>query len=82
VAALDGVATAGRLLEQAYAGEGAGSPPAALRAGIDAMLRSLQALERSLTRQATAGKKRRAPWQRRPLPTSARAGGKPHDRRD
>jgi Ser/Thr protein kinase RdoA (MazF antagonist) len=48
IAALEAVATTGRLLEQAYAAPGRGTPPTAIRSGIDMMLRSLTALERDV----------------------------------
>ena len=81
VAALDAVATTGRLLEQTYAVAGTARPPTALRAGIDAMLRSLSALERSLKTQAAVGKSKRTPWRRGPGPRQGREGGKARERR-
>lgn len=81
VAALDAVATTGRLLEQTYAAAETARPPSALRAGVDAMLRSLSALERSLNAQAAVGKSRRTPWRRGPGPRRDREGGTPHERR-
>jgi Ser/Thr protein kinase RdoA (MazF antagonist) len=80
VAALDAVATTGRLLEQTYVTAETARPPTALRAGIDTMLRSLTALERSLNAQATVGKSKRAPWRRAARPTPARQGGRPRER--
>jgi Ser/Thr protein kinase RdoA (MazF antagonist) len=80
VAALDAVATTGRLLEQTYAVPETARPPSALRAGIDMMLRSLTAIERSLTVQASVGKSRRTPWRRDARPPQ-RQGGKPRERR-
>jgi Ser/Thr protein kinase RdoA (MazF antagonist) len=77
VAALDAVATTGRLLEQTYAVAETARPPSALRGAIDMMLSSMTALERGLTAQATAGKRQRAPWRHAPR----REGGKPRDRR-
>lgn len=78
VAALDAVATTGRLLEQTYAVDETARPPTALRAAIDMMLRSMTALERSLIAQATVGKSKRTPWRRGPRPTPVRVqeGGK------
>jgi Ser/Thr protein kinase RdoA (MazF antagonist) len=81
VAALDAVATTGRLLEQTYAVDETARPPTALRAGIDTMLRSLSALERSLNAQSAVGKSKRTPWRRTPHPAQRREGGKPRDRR-
>jgi Ser/Thr protein kinase RdoA (MazF antagonist) len=83
VAALDAVATTGRLLEQTYAVEETARPPTALRAAIDLMLRSMTALDRSLIEQLTVGKSKRTPWRRGPRPTPPRVpqGGKPHARR-
>jgi Ser/Thr protein kinase RdoA (MazF antagonist) len=83
VAALDAVATTGRLLEQTYAVEETARPPTALRAAIDMMLRSMTALDRSLLDQSTVGKSKRTPWRRgpRPTPTRVREGGKSHARR-
>jgi Ser/Thr protein kinase RdoA (MazF antagonist) len=77
VAALDAVATTGRLLEQTYAVPETARPPSALRAAIDMMLGSMTALDRGLAAQATAGKRQRAPWRHAPR----REGGKPRDRR-
>jgi Ser/Thr protein kinase RdoA (MazF antagonist) len=81
VAALDAVATTGRMLEQTYAVAETARPPTALRAGIDTMLRSMSALERSLNAQATVGKSKRTPWRRGPRPIPGREGGRIHDRR-
>ena len=72
VAALDAVATTGRLLEQTYAVDETARPPTALRAAIDMMLRSMTALDRSLIAQATVGKSKRTPWRRGPRPTPMR----------
>ena len=79
VAALDAVATTGRLLEQTYAVEETARPPTALRAAIDMMLRSMTVLDRSLIEQSTVGKSKRTPWRRGPRPTPPRVqvGGKP-----
>ena len=78
VAALDAVATTGRLLEQTYAVDETARPPTAVRAAIDMMLRSMTALDRSLVAQATVGKSKRTPWRRgpRPTPTREQEGGK------
>jgi len=83
VAALDAVATTGRLLEQTYGVAETARPPTALRAAIDLMLRSMTALDRSLIAQATVGKSKRTPWRRGPRPTPPRAqeGGKSRARR-
>lgn len=81
VAALDAVATTGRLLEQTYAVEETARPPTALRAAIDMMLQSMTALDRNLIAQATVGKSKRTPWRRGPRPTPKREGGKPRARR-
>jgi hypothetical protein len=81
VAALDAVATTGRLLEQTYAVDETARPPSALRAAIDMMLRSMTALDRNLVAQSTVGKSKRTPWRRGPLSTPMREGGKSRDRR-
>jgi aminoglycoside phosphotransferase (APT) family kinase protein len=81
VAALDAVATTGRMLEQTYAVAETARPPTALRAGIDTMLRSMSALERSLNAQATVGKSKRTPWRRGPHAIPGRQGGRPRERR-
>jgi aminoglycoside phosphotransferase (APT) family kinase protein len=81
VAALDAVATTGRLLEQTYAVAETARPPTALRAGIDTMLGSLSALERSLKAQSAVGKSKRTPWRRGPRLRPGQAGGKSHERR-
>jgi Ser/Thr protein kinase RdoA (MazF antagonist) len=83
VAALDAVATTGRLLEQTYAVDETARPPTAVRAAIDMMLRSMTALDRSLVAQAAVGKSKRTPWRRGPRPTRPRVqeGGKPRARR-
>ncbi len=81
VAALDAVATTGRLLEQTYAVAETARPPTALRAGIDTMLRSMSALERSLNAQAAVGKSKRTPWRRGPYAIPGRQGGPPRERR-
>jgi aminoglycoside phosphotransferase (APT) family kinase protein len=81
VAALDAVATTGRLLEQTYGNDETARPPTVLRSAIDLMLRSLTALERDLTAQATVGKSRRAPWRHAPRPAPRRKGGESRERR-
>jgi Ser/Thr protein kinase RdoA (MazF antagonist) len=83
VAALDAVATTGRLLEQTYAVDETARPPTALRAAIDMLLRSMTALDRSLIAQSTVGKSKRTPWRRGPRPTPPRGqeGGKSRARR-
>lgn len=67
VAALDAVASTGRLLVQAYPSRVTERPPSALRTAIAMMLRSLTDLEHGLT-VATAKRPRRAPFRhgRRP----------------
>ncbi len=72
VAALDAVATTGRLLEQTFAVDETARPPTALRAAIDMMLRSMTALDRNLVAQAAVGKSKRTPWRRGPRPGRAR----------
>lgn len=80
VAALDAVATTGRLLEQTYVNQETTRPPSALRAAIDRMLRSMTALDRNLN--APTEKSRRRTWNRqRPAPGSRAKGGPPHARR-
>jgi aminoglycoside phosphotransferase (APT) family kinase protein len=83
VAALDAVATTGRLLEQTYAVPGTARPPGTLRGAIDMMLGSLSALERDLTAQESVGKSRRTPWRRAApaAPRRQREGGRPRVRR-
>lgn len=81
VAALDAVATTGRLLEQAYSRSDAGRPPTAVRAAVDHMLKSLSELERNLSALETVGKSRRKPWRRDARPASREAGGTRHVRR-
>jgi aminoglycoside phosphotransferase (APT) family kinase protein len=83
VAALDAVATTGRLLEQTYAVDETARPPTALRAAIDMMLHSMTALDRSLIAQSTVGKSKRTPWRRgpRPTPTRVEEGRKSRARR-
>ena len=81
VAALDAVATTGRLLEQTYAVDETARPPTALRAAIDMMLHSMTALDRHLIAQAAVGKSKRTPWRRGPRPIPPREGGKPRVRR-
>jgi Ser/Thr protein kinase RdoA (MazF antagonist) len=80
VAALDAVATTGRLLEQTYAVHETARPPTALRAAIDMMLRSMTALDRNLN-APPPGAKRRTWVHRAPHPAARRDGGKPRDRR-
>jgi aminoglycoside phosphotransferase (APT) family kinase protein len=78
VAALDAVATTGRMLEQTYANAETARPPSALRAAIDMMLRSMTDLDRNLG--APSEKSRRRTWNRqRPAPGSQK-GGKPRER--
>lgn len=79
VAALDAVATTGRLLEQSFAGGNDERPPQVLRAGIDRMLRSMTALDRNLN--APTDKSRRRVWNRqRPAPAGKPKGGSPRVR--
>ena len=80
VAALDAVATTGRLLEQTFVIAEAARPPAPLRAGIDMMLRSMADIERSLLDPSQ--KSRRRTWVRRPhTPGAGPRGGTPRERR-
>jgi aminoglycoside phosphotransferase (APT) family kinase protein len=81
VAALDAVASTGRLLEQAFSRADAGRPPTAVRAAIDHMLGSLTSLERNLSSLETVGKSRRTPWRRSARPAHRADGGKPRVRR-
>jgi aminoglycoside phosphotransferase (APT) family kinase protein len=81
IAALDAVATTGRLLEQTYAVEETARPPTALRAAIEMMLHSMAALDRNLIAQSAVGKSNRTPWRRGPRPTPSQAGGNPRGRR-
>ena len=82
VAALDAVATTGRLLEQTYAVE---NRPAANRIArgdrYDAALDD--GARWSLIEQSTVGKSKRTPWRRGPRPTPPRGqvGGKSRARR-
>jgi hypothetical protein len=79
VAALDVVATTGRLLEKTYAVTET-RPPTALRTAIDMMLRSMSALDRNLN--APSEKSRRRVWNRQmPRPGSRARGGTPRERR-
>jgi aminoglycoside phosphotransferase (APT) family kinase protein len=79
VAALDAVATTGRLLEQTFASPSPARPPTALRAAIDRLLRSMAALDRSLN--APTDKSRRRVWNRQmPRPGGRPQGGKPRGR--
>ena len=80
VAALDAVATTGRLLEQTYLTPGAARPPSELRAAIEMMLRSMGSLDRNLN--PSAEKSRRRVWNReRPRPGARAKGGSPRERR-
>ena len=81
VAALDAVATTGRLLEQTFAVAETARPPTALRAAIDMMLGSMSALDRNLLTLANVGKSKRTLWRRGPRTTAHRAGGKPRAQR-
>lgn len=65
VAALDAVATTGRLLEQTFAGGRADRPPTPIRAAIDSMLRSMSILDRTLS---APDKPRRRIWRRTAAP--------------
>lgn len=80
VAALDVVATTGHLLTQAFPQRVTERPPSSVRAGIDAMLRSMSALEHGLT-IATAKRPRRTPFHRGPRPPHPAKGARRHDRR-
>jgi len=81
VAALDAVASTGRLLEQTYSRADAGRPPTAVRAAIDLMLNSMSSLERNLNALESVGKSRRSPWNRTARPAPRRDGVKRHVRR-
>lgn len=77
VAALDAVATTGRLLEQTFTTATTARPPTVLKGAIDMMLDSMAALDRNLN--APSDKSRRRVWNRqRPSPGRAR-GGKPRE---
>jgi aminoglycoside phosphotransferase (APT) family kinase protein len=78
VAALDAVATTGRLLEQTFAVAETSRPPSALRAAIEMMLRSMSALDRNLSEPE---KRRRTPWRRTSPHAPRREGGKSRERR-
>lgn len=78
IAALDAVATTGRLLEQTFAGGSTARPPSALRDGIEMMLRSMTALDRNLN--APSEKDRRRKWVRKGPPARPQ-GGKRRERR-
>ncbi|MDQ3227110.1 MAG: hypothetical protein M3Q50_10835 [Chloroflexota bacterium] len=80
VAALDAVATSGRLLEQTFAVAETARPPTVLRAAIDMMLTSMTALDRNLVAQAAVGKSKRSPWRREPRRPLVRTGGRPRER--
>jgi aminoglycoside phosphotransferase (APT) family kinase protein len=80
VAALDAVATTGRLLEQIYLTPETARPPSELRAAVEMMLRSMGALDRNLN--APSAKSRRRVWNReRPRPGARDKGGPPRERR-
>lgn len=79
VAALDAVATTGRLLEQTYANVESARPPTPLRGAIDRLLRSMTALDRNLN--APTEKSRRRVWNRQmprpaPRPKGERSRGR------
>jgi aminoglycoside phosphotransferase (APT) family kinase protein len=78
VAALDAVATTGRLLEQTYGTAETARPPTVLRSAVDLMLQSMTAIERSLNEPA---KRRRTPWRRAASGPRRREGGTARDRR-
>ena len=78
VAALDAVATTGRLLEQTHAGKDTARPPSALRAAIDMMLSSMAAIERNLNVEP----RKRRTWVRKEGQGRHRPqGGAPRERR-
>jgi aminoglycoside phosphotransferase (APT) family kinase protein len=78
VAALDAVATTGRLLQETYGGRIDVRPPTPLRGGIELMLDAMTALDRNLNAPA----KRRRTWVRREgQPPHRPKGGKPRERR-
>jgi aminoglycoside phosphotransferase (APT) family kinase protein len=80
VAALDAVATTGRLLEQAFVPGITERPPTALRAAIDMLLRSLAAIDRDLS----APRSKHRQWRpARPAgqPRIPAKGARPRERR-
>lgn len=78
VAALDAVATTGRLLQETYGGRTDVHPPTPLRGGIELMLESMAALDRNLNAPA----RRKRTWVRREgQPPHRPKGGKPRERR-
>ncbi len=78
VAALDAVATTGRLLEQTHAVKETARPPSALRAAIDMMLGSMAAIERNLNVEP----RKRRTWVRKEGQGRRRPkGGAPRERR-
>ena len=80
VAALDAVATTGRLLEQTYLAQETARPPSELRAAIEMMLRSMGALDRNL--DPSSEKSRRRVWNREmPRPGARAKGGPARERR-
>jgi aminoglycoside phosphotransferase (APT) family kinase protein len=79
VAALDAVATTGRMLEQTFASPSQARPPTALRAAIDRMLRSMSALDRNLNAPTDKSRRRVWNWQM-PRPGGRPQGGKPRGR--
>lgn len=79
IAALDAVATTGRLLEQTYDVDRTDRPPPALRTGINQMLGSLASLDRSLNAPSRV---RKRTWVRKgPPPTPRPKGETRRDRR-
>jgi len=78
VAALDAVATTGRLLEQTHAVKDTARPPSALRAAIDMMLSSMAAIEQNLNVEP----RKRRTWVRKEGQGRHRPqGGAPRERR-
>jgi aminoglycoside phosphotransferase (APT) family kinase protein len=72
IAALDAVATTGRMLEQVYDVERTDRPPMTLRAGIDLMLSSLTTLDRTLNAPSRV---RKRTWVRKGPPPTPRPKG-------
>ncbi|MFT4039544.1 MAG: phosphotransferase [Thermomicrobiales bacterium] len=79
VAALDVVATTGRLLEQTFLTGSDERPPLPLRKSVEMMVRSMNAVERSLL--GPIERKKRVWDHNRPGPNQRPRGGGPRDRR-
>lgn len=72
IAALDAVATTGRMLEQVYDVDGADRPPPSLRTGVNLMLDSLATLDRTLNAPSRV---RKRTWVRKGPPPTPRPKG-------